>query len=110
MNWNDVLDRLSDASLKPSEEIYLENYGKYLAVQRPEFDGRYFRCTYGIVHCEGLKIEVFMFPSQVHLEEFLEVIGGDPWWIARHNLALHFPECDPALVDNILHALDGAPR
>ena len=110
MNWNDVLERLDDAALKPVEEIYLENYGKYLAVQRPEFKDRYFRCTYGVVNCDGMRVEVFMFPSQTHLEEFLEVIGNDPWWIAKHNLVFHFPECDPAEIENILEAIGSAPR
>ena len=62
MNWDDVLDRLQAADLKPTEEIYMEHYGKVLAVQRPEFQGRYFRCTYGVLLCEGLRLELFLFP------------------------------------------------
>ena len=49
MNWDDVIDRLTAADLKPIEEIYMEHYGKVLTAERPEFHGRYFRCTYGVV-------------------------------------------------------------
>ena len=109
MNWDDVIDRLTAADLKPIEEIYMEHYGKVLTAKRPEFHGRYFRCTYGVVKCSGLRVEVFLFPSEVHLHEFLEVIGDDPWYLATRNAVLHFPECDPALIGNILDAIS-APR
>src|SRR5687768_10341116 len=110
MKWDDVLDRLDAAGLRPVEEIYMENYGKVLAAQRPEFQGRYFRCTYGVVHCADLRIEVFLFPSELQMSEFLEVIGDNPWYISTSNGVLHFPECDPAVIDNILEAISRAPR
>ena len=110
MHWDHVIERLSRAGLKPVEEIYMEHYGKVLAAQRPEFHGRYFRCTYGVLLCEGLRIEVFLFPSEIHLHEFLEVIGDDPWYVPHTNAILHFPECDPAVIGNILEAIAAAPR
>jgi hypothetical protein len=110
MIWNDVLDQLKAAGLNPVEEIYMENYGKILAAQRPEFAGRYFRCAYGVVKCGELRIEAFLFPYEGHLQEFLEVIGDDPWWVARKNVIFHFPESDPAAVGNILDAISAASR
>jgi hypothetical protein len=110
MTWDDVLDRLAAANIKPIEEIYMEHYGKVLATERPEFHGRYFRCTYGILRCDGLRVEVFLFPSETHLQEFLDIIGDDPWYVATANAVLHFPECDPSLIGNILDALRSAPR
>jgi len=110
MIWNDVLDALRSAGLYPIEEIYMENYGKILAAQRPEFAGRYFRCAYGVVKCKGLRIEAFLFPSEGHLHEFLEVIGDDPWWVTRKNAVFHFPVSDPAVVGNILDAISPGPR
>ena len=107
MTWNDVMDRLELAGVKASEEIYMENYGKVLAVQRSEFHGRYFRCTFGAIHCEGIRVEIFLFPSETHLQEFLEVIGGDPWYLPTSNAVLHFPECNPATVDKIVNAVRG---
>ena len=105
MNWDNVIDRLSDAGIKPIEEIYMENYGKVLTAERQEFHGRYFRCTYGVVRCEGVRIEVFLFPSETHLQDFLEVTGDDPWWVAHQNVLLHFPEADPAVVGTIMEAI-----
>jgi hypothetical protein len=105
MTWDDVMDRLEAAGLRPTEEIYMEHYGKVLAAQRPEFHGRYFRCTYGVIRYEGLRVEVFLFPSESHLREFLEVIGDDPWYLLTANAVLHFPECDPVVVDRILAIL-----
>jgi hypothetical protein len=110
MTWDDVIDRLRNAGLTPGEEIYMEHYGKVLAVQRKEFAGRNFRCTYGVIQCEGLRLEVFLFPSEGHLHEFLEVIGDDPWYVPVGNAVIHFPECDPATIDNILDALSKAQR
>src|SRR5215470_12627773 len=105
MTWDDVIDRLGAAGLEPSEEIYMEHYGKVLAAQRREFHGRYFRCTYGVIRAHGIQVEIFLFPSEVHLHEFLEVIGDDPWYVAAGNAVIHFPECDPATVDKVLEAL-----
>jgi len=110
VTWDEILDRLTEADLKPAEEIYMEHYGKVLAAQRKEFRDRYFRVTYGALHCKGLRIEVYLFPSEIHLQEFLEVIGDDPWYVATGNIVLHFPECDPALIDNIVATLATAPR
>ncbi len=110
MKWDDVRDRLQAAGLDPIEDIYMENYGKVLASERPEFRSRYFKCTRGVVRCKGVRVEVFIFPSEIHLEEFLEVIGDDPWYVPSGNAVLHFPECDPIIVDSILAALAIAPR
>ncbi len=110
MNWNEVIDRLQAADIQPIEEIYMEHYGKVLATERTEFRGRHFRCTYGVIRCGGLRIEIFLFPSETHLNEFLEVIGDDPWYIAANNAVLHFPECDPSVIGNILDALDSGKR
>jgi hypothetical protein len=105
MNWDQVRDRMRDSGLPVTEEIYMENYGKILAAQRPEFDGRNFRCAYGVVNCGGLRIEAFLFPSEGHLNEFIEVIGSDPWWIPYANVIFHFPQSDPELVEKILQAI-----
>ena len=37
MIWYDVMKRLEDCGLNPVEETYMENYGKILTAQRPEF-------------------------------------------------------------------------
>lgn len=92
MIWNDVLDVLEGAGLKPVEETYMEHYGKVLAAQRPEFQDRHFRCTYGVLSVEGVRFEVFMFPSELQLGEFLEVVGPDPSWIVHGNLVVHVPD------------------
>jgi len=110
MTWDDLIDRLKAAKLDPIEEIYMENYGKVLATERPEFRGRYFRCTFGVIRLGKLRIEAFLFPSEIHLQEFLEVIGDDPWYVSTANAVLHFPESDPDNIDNILGAIANAPR
>ncbi|MBI4472493.1 MAG: hypothetical protein HY646_07475 [Acidobacteria bacterium] len=109
MTWNDVIDRLTRAGLKPAEETYMENYGTILSTQHAEFAGRYFRCAYGVVKCDGLRIEAFLFPYEGHLQEFLEVIGDDPWWVPHQNVIFHFPVSDPVVVGNILDAVT-SPR
>jgi hypothetical protein len=105
MTWDDVLTRLADSGMNPVEVTYMENYGKILAAQRPEFQDRNFRCTFGIVDCDGIPLELFLFPDEIHLTDFLDVIGNDPWWFDRDNLVIHFPECDPAIVSKILSAI-----
>jgi hypothetical protein len=110
MKWDDVRERLQSAGMNPIEDMYMENYGKVLSSERAEFRGRYFKCTYGVVRCNGVRLEVFVFPSEIHRDEFLEVIGDDPWYVPSGNAVLHFPECDPIVVDNILAALAAAPR
>ena len=110
MTWDDLLDRLRSADLDPVEEIYMENYGKILARERKEFHGRNFRCTYGVLSCSGLQFEAYVFPSLGHLEDFLAVIGDDPWWIPRQNVVLHFPLSDPAAFAGILDAVSVPAR
>ena len=105
MTWDDVLERLHAAGLKPAEEIYIDNYGNTLPLEHPEFQGRYFRCARGIVNCNGLRIEAYVFPSEAHLQDFLEVVGSDPSWAAHRNVAIHFPESDPVVTGSILHAI-----
>jgi hypothetical protein len=105
MTWDDVLSRLEKSGFDPSEEIYMENYGKILSAQRPEFGERNFRCTFGVVKCRDIALEIFLFPDEDQRNEFLEVLGSDPWWLVRNNAVIHFPECDPALVTNILDAI-----
>lgn len=105
MTWDDVLTRMEEGGLHPVEETYMENYGKILSAQRPEFQDRYFRCTYGVVKCEEIQLELFLFPDEGQRNDFLEVIAGDPWWLVRENVVLHFPECDPAIVTKILTAI-----
>ncbi len=110
MTWDDVLDRLTDAGLTPVEETYMENYGKVLAAQQPRFSGRNFRCSCGVISCKGLRIEVLLFPSEVHLDEFLELVGDDPWWVRSGNAVVHFPESDPAILGSIVDALSSGVR
>jgi hypothetical protein len=110
MTWDNILDVLKAAGLDPVEEIYMENYGKILAAQRPEFSGRYFRCAYGVLKCSGLRVEVLLFPDEGHLQEFHEIAGDDPWRVARGNAIFYFPISDPAVVGNILEAISGSPR
>jgi hypothetical protein len=105
MTWDELLDRMRQADLNPVEEIYMENYGKLLAVEKPEFAGRYLRCAYGVAECGGVRFETFLFPSEGHLDEFTELIGSDPWWMPRENVVLHFPETDPLLVAKIMEAI-----
>jgi hypothetical protein len=96
---------MKSAGLDPVEEIYIDNYGNTLPLDRPEFRGRFFRCARGVVKCGDLRIEAFLFPSETHLQDFLEVAGDDPWWVAQQNVLLHFPEADPAVVGTIMEAI-----
>ena len=105
MIWYDVIQRLNDSGLRPVEETYMENYGKILTAQRPEFHDRFFRCTCGVVKVEGIDVEVYLFPDEIHRSEFMDVVGNDPWWLARGNVVVHFPECDPAIVTRVLSAI-----
>jgi hypothetical protein len=105
MTWDDVLTRMEKSGLEPVEETYMENYGKILSAQRPEFRDRLFRCIYGAVKCAGIDLEVFLFPNEVQRDEFMDVVGTDPWWLAQGNAVVHFPECDPAIVTKILKAI-----
>jgi hypothetical protein len=107
MTWDDVLDRLTDAGLKPIEDTYMENYGKLLAAERPEFQDRVIRCTYGRIRCAGpdLFLEVFLFPSESHVEDFLELMKADTSWLAYDNAAVHFPNCDSSIVEKVLRGL-----
>src|SRR5688572_3337161 len=104
MNWNDVLDRMRESGLPTIEDVYMENYGKVLTAERPEFRDRQFRCAYGVVRCGGLRIETFLFPSEGHLQEFIEIIGHDPWWVCYTNVVFHFPEADADVIETILKA------
>jgi len=105
MNWNDVLDRMRASGLPTTEDTYMENYGKILTVERPEFRDRHIRCAFGVVNCGGLQIESYLFPSEGHLQEFVEIIGEDPWWIPVANVMFHFPESDPAIIEKILESI-----
>ena len=105
MTWPDVLDRLESAALHPVEETYMENYGKILAAQRPEFRDRHFRCTYGAVNCGGNRIEVFLFPEPGQGAEFIAIVETDPWWFSKSNVVLHFSECDPEVIQQVMTAL-----
>jgi hypothetical protein len=105
MVWNDFLNRLSAAGLSPAEEVYIDNYGNTLPLDHPEFRGRYFRCARGVIRCGEIRLEVFLFPSEGNLQDFIEVMGPNPWWVPRGNLLLHFPESDPAAVGVILDAI-----
>jgi hypothetical protein len=110
MTWDDVIERLRTADMAPIEEIYMEHYGKILATQRPEFHGRYFRCTFGQVRCHNVPVEVFLFPSEDHLQEFLEVVGDSPEYASTRNVVLRFPQADGTLIPNILDALSTTTR
>src|ERR1700733_9957658 len=105
MTWEDVLERLTAAGLDPIEEIYIDNYGNMLPVEYPGFRGRVFRCARGIMECRGVRVEAYIFPSESHLEDFLEVIGQDRLWVAHQNAVFHFPESDSAFIGRILKAI-----
>ena len=105
MTWDDVLTRLRTAGLHPVEETYMENYGKVLAAQRPAFAGRNFRCTYGAARVEGVRIEALLFPSELHLDEFLDLVGPEASRVVYQNTILEFPQSDPALTARVLSAL-----
>ena len=77
MVWNDLVDRLQSAGLNPVEEIYIDNYGNTLPLDRPEFRGRYFRCARGVIRCGDLRIEAFLFPSENHLQDFIMINSKD---------------------------------
>ena len=109
MIWYDVLKKLEDSGLHPMEETYMENYGKILTAQRPEFRDRFFRCTYGVVRCAGIDVEFYLFPDELHRSEFMDVVGGDPWWLAQDNVVIHCPECDPLIFTRIAGAM-GSPK
>ena len=109
MTWDDVLTRLRMAGLHPVEETFMENYGKVLASQRPTFEGRSFRCTYGAARVDGVRIEVLLFPSEFHLNEFVDVIGVDSSRFVVENAILEFPECEPAIVARVVSALQTIP-
>jgi hypothetical protein len=105
MTFADVLDRLRTAGLNPAEEIYIDNYGNILPMEHPGFKGRFFRCARGVVNCNGSRVEVYLFPSESHREDFLEVIGTDPGWIAHQNVVLRLSQGDPAIMGSILQAI-----
>ena len=107
MIWNDLLSRLRAAGLRPVEEIYIDNYGNTLPLDNPKFHGRSFRCARGIFHASKLNVETFVFPSEGDLQDFLTVIGNDPWWVPYQNVVFHFPEADPETIGSILEAVAG---
>ena len=110
MVWDDVLARMRAAGFDPVEEIYIDNYGNALPLDLPEFQGRYFRCARGVMKCDDVRIEAFLFPSEGHLEDFLDVIGNDPRWVVHDNVVLHFPGSDPEVIGSILEAISGTQR
>jgi hypothetical protein len=105
MTWDDVLRRMEAAGMNPVEETYMENYGKILSAQRPEFRDRIFRCTYGVAKVDGIDVEAYVFPDETQCSDFMDVVGHDPWWLARGNVVLHFPECDPVAVTKVMDAI-----
>ena len=105
MTWDDVLERLVSAGLDPVEEVYVDNYGNMLPTEYPRFRDRVFRCARGIIECGGVRIEAYVFPSESQLEDFMELIGKDPLWVADHNVVFHFQESDPAFIGRILNAI-----
>jgi hypothetical protein len=110
MTWDDILEQLRVAGLNPVEEVYIDNYGNILPLDHPEFQGRFFRCARGVMTCNGLRVEAFLFPSEGHLDDFLDVMNHGPWWIVYQNIVFHFPESDPAVIGNILDAISGTRR
>ena len=107
MVWNDLINRLRAAGLHPVEEIYIDNYGNALPLDNPKFRGRFLRCARGVLQAKNLKIETLLFPSEEDLQEFLALIGDDPWWVPHENVVFHFPEADPEIIGNILEAVAG---
>src|SRR5262245_14267900 len=105
MTWNDLIDRLRESQLEPVEETYMEHYGKVLSTQRPEFKGRYFRCTYGVVQCGKAHLELFLFPWEGHAEEFMEVVGQEAGWFRRNNVVLHIQTRDSEAMQKVLAAI-----
>jgi hypothetical protein len=105
MTWDDVLDKIRGAGLNAAEEIYIDNFGNSLPSEYPQFHGRFLRCARGVINCKGVRVEVYIFPSESQLQDFLDVIGGDPSWIAHQNVALHSPGSDSGVIDGILQAI-----
>jgi len=105
MTWDDVLEKLDSAGLQPVEEIYVDNYGNTLPIEHPNFQDRVFRCARGIMECRGVRIETYIFPSEGQAEDFLEVIGQNPLWVAHQNVVFHFPESGFSLIHSILDAI-----
>src|SRR5437764_15437748 len=102
MTWDDVRERLGSAGLAPVEEIYVDNYGNTLPTEYSRFQNRAFRCARGIMKCGGVRFETYIFPSEGQVEDFLEVIGENPLWVASRNVVFHFPESGTAIIDRIL--------
>jgi hypothetical protein len=50
---------------------------------------------------------VFLFPSEVHLQDFMELLGDSSLWLARENAVLHFPTCGAERMEIILKAVTG---
>ena len=78
MTWDEVLTRMENAGLNPVEETYMENYGKILSAQHPEFRAHYLRCTYGVVKCGDITVDMFLFPDEAQRSDFLDVIAMIP--------------------------------
>ena len=106
MTWEGLLEKLEGRGLNLREEIYMENYGKVLSVRQSEFQNRQFRCTYGLLHVEGSRIEVLLFPSELHCSEFLEIAGQSPWRVAAGNVLLAFDNAESETVKAVLAALE----
>jgi hypothetical protein len=104
MTWDDLLERLSSSGLDPIEEVYVDNYGNTLPLEHPKFRGRVLRCARGIMECDGVRIEAYIFPSESQLEDFLEVLGEDPLWVREQNVVFHFRESDSGLIGGIVKA------
>jgi hypothetical protein len=60
-----------------------------------------------VIRSGGVRIEVFLFSADIYLQDFVEIIGADPWWVAHQNVLLHFPETDPDFIGKFLEALSG---
>ena len=59
----------------------------------------------GDAFCAGLDLEIFLFPSENQLQEFIELAGSDPRLVVRENAVLHFPICDATVVEKIVKAI-----
>jgi hypothetical protein len=105
MIWPDVLERLQSAGFHPVEETYIDNYGNALPLEYPQFEGRFFKCARAVIDCDGVRVECFLFPSEVQLHDFLDVIGDEPEWIPWANVILHVPPADPAVIRKITGAI-----
>src|SRR5262249_10840535 len=109
MNWDDLVDRMRQAGLDPREETYMEHYGKVLSAQRSEFRDRIIRCTYGKVLFGESSLEVFLFPSEGHLQDFVEVSGEDASWGSLENALFRVQTSDPSLARRIVQAISKPP-